>query len=145
MLTGTKNSDFLILNELNNHDLGRVCQVNKMAKSLCDDDNFWNQRLHHQITSLDFFERSRTKVPFSRISEVKTFLKFDKWKDFYKFLFSNVQLLMSKFNRDEDSDIDEIIFLMNEFEKNIKIYEDFYENINKVKLPFFIDKNKLLI
>lgn len=39
-LTGNKDTDFLILMQLNDYELGKVCQANKYVKSLCDDNDF---------------------------------------------------------------------------------------------------------
>jgi len=43
-LTGIKDVDEKILNILDDKELGRVCQTNKKAKTLCDDEDFWRRR-----------------------------------------------------------------------------------------------------
>ena len=45
MLTGIKDLDYKILNELGDRDLVNVCQVNKTAKEICDDQVFWLNRI----------------------------------------------------------------------------------------------------
>ncbi len=45
MLTGNKDVDRKILNELDDVDLVNVCQVNKKAQSLCNDQVFWMNRV----------------------------------------------------------------------------------------------------
>ena len=42
-LTGNKDTDFLVLLELNDYELGKVCQVNKYVQSLCNDDFFLDE------------------------------------------------------------------------------------------------------
>ena len=43
-LTGIKDVDFLILDLLNDDELGKVCQINKTAHFYCNDENFWLNR-----------------------------------------------------------------------------------------------------
>ena len=45
MLTGNKDVDFIILNKLDDIDLVNICQVNKQAKTLCNDQDFWLNRI----------------------------------------------------------------------------------------------------
>jgi hypothetical protein len=42
--TGNKNVDLLILQQLNDRDLGSVCQSNQEIRKLCKDDTFWMNR-----------------------------------------------------------------------------------------------------
>ncbi len=45
MLTGNKDVDRKILNELEDKDLVSLCQINKQANSLCNDQVFWMNRV----------------------------------------------------------------------------------------------------
>lgn len=45
MLTGNKNVDLLILNQLEDKDLISVCQTNTIAHTLCQDEGFWLNRI----------------------------------------------------------------------------------------------------
>lgn len=45
MLTGNKNVDLLILNQLEDKDLISVCQANTIAHTLCQDEGFWLNRI----------------------------------------------------------------------------------------------------
>jgi hypothetical protein len=45
VLSGNKDTDFIILQKLNDDELGKVCKVNKYVNSLCKDETFWMQRL----------------------------------------------------------------------------------------------------
>ena len=70
MLTGIKDSDYKILNELEDKDLVSVCQTNKTASKICDDQTFW-------------FNQILTKFP--KVSS-ETFLKNKKgrsWSEYY--------------------------------------------------------------
>ena len=49
MLTGNKDVDRKILNELEDKDLVNLCQVNKKAKSLCNDQVFWMNRVFQRF------------------------------------------------------------------------------------------------
>ena len=44
-LSGNKETDFLILMQLTDYELTKVCQVNKYVNKLCNDDNFWRNRV----------------------------------------------------------------------------------------------------
>jgi hypothetical protein len=43
--TGAKDTDFIILQELDDTSLMNFCLVNKYAASLCNDENFWMNRI----------------------------------------------------------------------------------------------------
>ncbi len=45
MLTGTKYLDYKILNDLNDKDLINYCSVNSQAKKICNDQDFWLNRI----------------------------------------------------------------------------------------------------
>ncbi len=49
MLTGNKDVDRKILNELDDKDLVNVCQTNKKANSLCNDQVFWMNRVFQRF------------------------------------------------------------------------------------------------
>ena len=49
MLTGNKDVDRKILNELEDKDLVNVCQTNKKANSLCNDQVFWMNRVFQRF------------------------------------------------------------------------------------------------
>ena len=49
MLTGNKNIDIKILNELEDVDLVKFCQVNKQANSICKDQVFWMNRVFNRF------------------------------------------------------------------------------------------------
>ena len=74
-LTGNKNVDFVVLNLLTDYELSQVCQVNKYVNSLCNDDNFWLQRIINKYN-----------LPSEYIIETKEFLEFEKYKELYIYL-----------------------------------------------------------
>ena len=43
-LSGIKDVDSIIINQLNDYELGKVSQVNKYVNSICNDDTFWRNR-----------------------------------------------------------------------------------------------------
>ncbi len=49
MLTGNKDVDRKILNNLEDKDLVNVCQTNKKANSLCNDQVFWMNRVFQKF------------------------------------------------------------------------------------------------
>lgn len=90
-LTGNKDTDFLVLSQLNDRDLGAVCKTNKYVKKLCDDDIFWKKRLFSNLTIVNLEEEyKKAEYPpdmFKNfIFEIKDYLEFTNWKEFYTFL-----------------------------------------------------------
>ncbi len=49
MLTGNKDVDRKILNELEDKDLVKACQVNKQADEICNDQVFWMNRVFNKF------------------------------------------------------------------------------------------------
>jgi hypothetical protein len=74
-LTGNKETDFLVLMELNDEELGKVCQVNKYVNKLCNDDNFYRKRIY-----LNY------KYSPQIANSMKNYLAFDTWKEYYIWL-----------------------------------------------------------
>ena len=67
-------------------------------------------------------------MPRSDLEEVKNFLKFKKWKEYYIYLFTD--------SRDGN-------YLLDGFSKNLDVYEKVLEKTKTVKLPDFIDREQL--
>ena len=47
--TGVKDIDFKILMNLDDSELGKVCQTNKYLNSLCKDNTFWFNKIHNKL------------------------------------------------------------------------------------------------
>ena len=52
MLTGIKDLDYKILNELNDVDLTKALQVNKQADNICKDQAFWFNRIIQRFPTI---------------------------------------------------------------------------------------------
>ena len=72
MFTGNKDVDFLILNQLEDHDLVKISQINKYMNSLCQDECFWINRIE-QVFKIN----SETRI------KSKAFFEFNTWKELY--------------------------------------------------------------
>ena len=70
MLTGNKNLDFKILNELNDVDLVKVCQTNRQANELCNNQTFWLNRI-------------RLKFPYLGIDVLRRYKGDRNWSQYY--------------------------------------------------------------
>lgn len=71
MLSGNKDTDTLILMKLNDNDLANICRVNSYIHSLCEEDNFWRNRVLY-----------RFKLPIDTVNEIKNYLEWP-WKEYY--------------------------------------------------------------
>jgi mannose-6-phosphate isomerase-like protein (cupin superfamily) len=68
-LTGINEIDFNILNNLSDEDLIKICQVNKDANTLCDDQTFW-------------FDRIKSIFPYIPDNVLNRYKK-SSWSDYY--------------------------------------------------------------
>lgn len=75
--TGNKDVDMTILNILDDRELGKVCQVNKYANSLCHVDLFWKNRFDVKFGKI---LKSNEVEEFKRNKR-----KYENWETFYKY------------------------------------------------------------
>jgi hypothetical protein len=140
--TGIKDTDFLILNQLSDYELGKVCQVNKYAEKLCKDDTFWlnriSQNVHDSINKnfeiyskyVKGLKRNTDKYPY--ITNAKNFYGFKTNIDFYKFL---------KYIVD---DIPSLYFYILLYAKGQTKLVDLMYTIDKNKLPHWINYEEFI-
>ena len=70
MLTGNKDLDTTILNNLEDRDLINYCQTNKSAEALCDDQSFWLQRI-------------MSKFPYLGLDILNKYKNNQLWSEYY--------------------------------------------------------------
>lgn len=70
MLTGIKDLDHIILNKLDDKDLVNVCQTNKKADEICNDQVFWLNRI-------------KTKFPELTMDILNKYKRGRTWSDYY--------------------------------------------------------------
>ena len=71
-LTGNKDTDILIINKLNDYELGKVCQANRHVNAICNDETFWRIRIYEKYGN-------RLKEFDVDISKYRK----TSWKDYY--------------------------------------------------------------
>lgn len=91
MLTGNRNVDMMILNKLDDKDLVNACQLNRAADNICNDENFW-------------FNRVLTKFPGIPLDVLEHYKANRTWSEYYiqdlRKINSNPDLYLLKgFNR----------------------------------------------
>ena len=74
-LTGNKDIDFVILNQLSDYELTQVCQVNKYVNALCQDKFLWINRLMQVL-----------KIDIETIRTAKDYFEFESYKELYTYL-----------------------------------------------------------
>ena len=89
-LTGNKQTDFIVLMNLNDQELGKVCKVNKYVNSLCADPHFWFNRI------IIFFALNSEEV-----KKLQSYLDIKNNRDFYIYLRSLESIRLTP-NRVED-------------------------------------------
>ena len=70
MLTGNKNLDFKILNELDDKSLVNYCSTNKRANQICNSQIFWMNRI-------------LTKFPYLDIGLLRKYKEDNQWSEYY--------------------------------------------------------------
>lgn len=92
-LTGNKQTDVLVLMQLEDHELKSVCEVNKYVKSLCDDDIFWMNRIIERMSKtcirakqIETFKKMLCDVLGSEILSMKDYLGFTSYRELNNWL-----------------------------------------------------------
>ena len=124
-LTGHKDTDFIILQQLTDSELGKVCQVNKLVSQLCQDQNFWLQRIIYIF-----------KLTGEETQKMKNFFSFDHYRDLYIYL-KEFPISKEGHTIDRDKTI--------QFFKNEKMINDALNDILQKDLPNWIDRHALLV
>lgn len=127
-LTRDKDSDRIILQKLNDYELGKVCSVNKYVNSICNDDFFWLNRL------LIVFNLSAKEV-----NNMKKYLGFNTYKELYKFLRT---FPVELFSRQKSIKIDRL-YVINLFKEEKMIDNVIEKNLQPI-MPEWIDREKLI-
>lgn len=102
-LTGHKDTDYKLLMDIDDRELGMVCQVNKKVNEICNDDAFWFARIIEKLYLQDFVDN---------VSKLKDFLEFDNYKELYiylKTLGARLKYSMGYFSGGNYSEIEEKI------------------------------------
>lgn len=129
-LSGHKDTDFIILQQLNDNELGRVCQANKYVNQLCQDQNFWLKRILHTF-----------KLNGEEVQKMKNFFAFENYRDLYIYLKEFPTILTRGGFATTHIDRDETI----EFFKKEELINQIFNDILKKNLPKWIDRDGLLI
>ena len=75
MLTGNKNTDYEMLYNLDDYNLGNMCQVNQYTRELCGNDVFWMNRTLRRFASI-----------FGTVEAIKNYKEqnnFNTWRKYY--------------------------------------------------------------
>ncbi len=119
-LTGDKNVNFMILMQLNDRELSMVCQVNRYVNEICKDETFWFNRV--LITYKYLPEIAR---------DMKTYLEFDNWKEFYFWL------------KDEEMSRGRVNIIAKSINKK-EVIDKIVELFKKMKLSKWINREEFI-
>ena len=113
-LTGNRDADLIILNNLNDRDLFNFCLSNKKAADLCRNENFWRNRFYQRYGKL--FDNDQ-----EFIDKIK---KDEKWKTFYLLVVSET----SEFKNNPWSFFDNVDWSLknNQLHGNDDLLENFF-------------------
>ena len=125
-LTKNKDTDIIILQQLSDYELGKVCSVNKYVNSICNDDKFWLNR-----TMLKF------QLTGEETNKMKKYLGFGTYKELYVYLSTFYTYIL-------DSDIkikrEDVIYLF----KNEKMIDELIEKNLQPILPRWMNRQELV-
>jgi hypothetical protein len=136
-LSGDKNTDYEILYNLSDYDLGNICKVNRYTRELCKNDMFWMNRTMKRFVPV--FES------FDKLKKYKE-LYSKTWREYYIDLVNYMELYYeycyrNKYRNRED------YYIIDEFKhKNTEKYVDCYLKNPKCSLDLnadFIDLNNI--
>ena len=101
MLTGVKDLDLIILNNLGDHDLVNILQTNTTINKLSKDQNFWLQRI-------------MTKFPYLGLDVLNKYKQERTWSQYYIYLLTNKKYADSNLCRGSESgELDRVIIAVN--------------------------------
>jgi hypothetical protein len=78
MFTGNKDTDKIILSQLDDYDLVNACATNKHLNEICKDESFWRNRT-----------LKRFGPYLGDVNQIKEYMKeanFTSWKKYYVYL-----------------------------------------------------------
>ena len=151
-LTGNKDLDMKIINELDDKELMKVCQANKYVNSLCKNDNFWRRRV-----LLKFGQYLGNSEEIKERYNVKNWEKYYKYltKYLHKFLdgygitYINRRFYMGGPIDEKDKDLLTLLkvkednsSLLVKYAKDVNIFKNLLENTdpNLISLLYIIDE-----
>jgi hypothetical protein len=129
-LTGNKQTDLLILSKLTDYELTRVCQVNKYVNGLCDDDNFWLNRIMANYLTLE------------QIKKMLPALEFSSYKELYIWLNQKFSWYKKHDPLNLKSRLD---FLLNNIVTNNKSINKIIPIVDKRRFPAWINRKEFLL
>lgn len=132
-LSGNKETNFLILMNLTDNELGKVCQVNKYINSLCNDDIFWMRRVYFI-----------NKYNYNEALKMKQYLEFDTWKEYYLWLDKFKKSYNYEKNEQIEKNPEEYLKLLLLSLKRKHIIDDIMNNYKEMKYPIWINKDEFL-
>jgi hypothetical protein len=136
-LTGVRDTDILILMQLEDHELGPVCQVNSYVRSLCKDPNFWYKRIiEKNYKSMEAIKKFNKRI-IKLIPNING-IQIEKIREFFGF--KNLQQLSEFLNKFSIY----AIAMINANYDHIDITVNQIYNFDENKLPEYLDKNELI-
>ena len=129
-LTQNKDTDIIILQQLSDSELGKVCKVNKYVNSICNDDKFWLNRL---IIKLKFTGEEATKL--------RDYLGYNNFKELYVYL----QTFQTKMTRNGKTLTIDRQKYVNFLRKGRSTLDDIINRNIKTTLPVYVDRNLLTV
>ena len=140
--TGIKDTDFLILNQLSDDELGKVCQVNKYARKLCKDETFWLNRIGKNIQySVDKYFKIYSKYLKGLKRNVDTSLYIVHARNFFGFK-TNIEFY--KFLKNLVGKFPALYFYVFAYSKGHKDLLDHIYTIDKNNLPNWINFDEFI-
>ena len=132
-LSRIKDIDAKIISQLDDYELGKVCQANKYINKICKDEIFWMNRTVQKFGKY-----------LGDASEIKEKYGVLNWQSYYKNLVKNINRYIEKGYEKSSEDLDILISILNintlKILENIKYIslEEFDKYLNKHELINYI-------
>ena len=119
--TGNKQTDLIVLAQLDDVSLGRMCQTNQYFKELCRNEDFWRNR------TLARFGKAipRDTMNYTRVGKELT------WREYYIRLVDFVEKSFVNSIATEELDLIDLNYHI--FDKNNDIFDEIIEHFDKYR------------
>jgi hypothetical protein len=140
--TGHKDTDILVLMQLDDKELASICSVNKYINSLCDSEQFWLNRILLNLkksceyaSKITFFKDINCNEFEGNLVQVKNYFGYTHYRDLNTYL--------NKFTKGEQLSI--FLFIIHaEDEPYFEILLEKLYIIDRNILPDFVNYGKLI-
>lgn len=135
--SGNKDTDYEILYNLSDYDLGNVCQTNRYTRDLCKNDVFWMNRTLKRFSPVfkfSFNENKNESEAINENNEIEVIKKYKEehaktWREYYIDLVDSMEKYYVNGAKNEVREREDYNIIVKYIQKNTKKYRDSCNNL----------------